>query len=153
MHAAGHLMYTPPHRRRLSGLFDLAAIQSTHEVDWEKARAVAAEQNLEGLAGVALQAMCLLSDGDNAQVRREWRGPTHLERAAFVRCSDAPIAYELVSLANVGGLRSKARFMAYGLREASSYLRRRGGLATFLRRRMREIVGDKRRKSGNQSQP
>ncbi len=110
VHAAAHLLYTPPGHRLLSGLADITAIRSRPEVDLDHARDVAIQLGMEGIVSAALRLEADLLARPTGELAA-WQPPSRAERRAFVRVDRQLIAEHWLTVRSIEGRRRQARYL------------------------------------------
>lgn len=132
LHAAIHLMYTGPGMRRFSGLADISAIRSRHGVDLDLVRRLATDIGAEPgvAAALALERTLRGLPVDT----HEWRPPSRLESASFLRADRSFIYEHLFALQRLTGVTQRVHYLKHWLLPSPDVVETRGGYAQYFRR-------------------
>lgn len=133
LHAAGHLVYSPPGTRRLSGVADISAIVDRNDLDWNSVRELAKELNVESVSGLGLLVEGLLRDRDVTHLG-EWQAPSLLERLSFARTRRALIMEKVLALSNLETMNARSRYVWQWILPSRDLLETRGGAFAYYRK-------------------
>lgn len=123
-HAAGHLMWTPFGRRRLSSLIDIGALRdrgaSRHD-----ALSQAEHIGMKGLVGVGMEIEARLRCRPHERV--DWPRRSGLESRAFLSSRRALALEHLLALRSLPGHAARGRYVAQFANPSNEHLALRGG--------------------------
>lgn len=127
VHAASHLLLTPPGLRRLSGFVDMSVILDRQTPNLGETLRLARRLNVEAVTGAALKLEAVVS-GRTASFDG-WQAPSFLERAAFVRHERNLAAEHTYAVAQLSGTDRMRYLVAWT--PSPSFLRERGGAVHY----------------------
>jgi hypothetical protein len=146
LHAASHLVYSPPGTRRLSGVADISAILDRNEIDWNGVRRAASDLGIERSAGLGLHVEAVLR-GRNRDDLKDWEGPNLLERLSFARTKRALLMEKVLAFSALEGFNARSRYVRQWTAPNRESLKARGGLVAYYRKMIPRRFGGQGAKS------
>ena len=144
LHAAGHLLWSPPGTRRLSSLVDMSVLLDSQVIQRERLQDSARRFGLMGLAGVALGVEHELRGRDSGYLD-SWLRPSALEERAFVRL-DRSLGFEhLLALENTRSLRDRVQYCRGFLRPSRASHEHHGGALAYYGRLLPDSLRRRRK--------
>ena len=150
LHAAGHLLWTPPGQRRLSGLLDIGVIVD-RGFDSETLTTLANELGLAGLAGAGLRIEHAVRERPGQPI--DLGNPTELERLAKIRPDRALPFEHLLAISATDGWADRLRYSRQSLFPGGEHVRRRGGWRSYYGKLVPKRAVDRNPAPGEAAKP
>lgn len=129
IHAAGHLVWSPPGRRRASGLLDISRILDTRRLDMEEVAAHACAFGVAPLVGIALTVEAKLR-GRPTPISQFGSLPA-LERRAFLGEHQRVASEHLLALSQLASWRHRLQYIRTFLAPGRQVILDRGGFCRY----------------------
>ncbi|MFN3218416.1 MAG: nucleotidyltransferase family protein [Acidimicrobiales bacterium] len=129
IHAAGHLVWSPPGSRRASGLLDISRILDTRDLNMEQLAADAYAFGVAPLVGIALRVEAQLR-GRPTPLIRFGRLPV-LEHLAFLGAHQRVAVEHLLALSKIATWRQRRQYARIFLAPGTRVIRDRGGFFRY----------------------